>query len=227
MTIFANGTPQIYQPPAPWPGNANWSYQGCVQDNINQKRTFYWQLFFPGVMTPLMCLDKCASYGYAAAGLEYGEECYCGDPENVITSGAQIVADSQCNIVCAGNGSAYCGGGSLLSTYFWKGAPLYSWDFPTGAAAGAYQFLIGGVTVPLMTFQSITGKVSFLSKWGTGPGNETGAYELDLSVLNNWDQAWRTLHLKTDVFCAAGIILPDLGGRQLTVGGWSGDSTEG
>lgn len=33
--------------------------------------------------------------------------------------------------------------------------------------------------------------------------------------------------LKTDVFCSAGLILPDRAGRQLNIGGWSGESTYG
>ena len=227
LSIYSNAAPPTYQPPTHWPGNANWTYQGCVQDNLNQERTFFWQLFFPNIMTPQMCLDQCASFGYAAAGLEYGDECYCGDPPNIGTHGAQFVDDSQCNIVCAGNASAFCGGGSLLSTYFWTGAPLYNWNFATGNDAGSYELLLNGVTVPLITVQAITGKVSFLSKWGTGPANETGAYELDLSIVDNFAQAWRPLHLKTDVFCSAGIVLPDIGGRILNVGGWSGESTYG
>ena len=78
-----------------------------------------------------------------------------------------------------------------------------------------------------MVSESVTGKINFLSKWGTGPGNETGAYELDLTLLDDFSKAWRPLHVKTDLFCAAGVVLPDKGGRQLTVGGWSGESTEG
>jgi hypothetical protein len=35
------------------------------------------------------------------------------------------------------------------------------------------------------------------------------------------------MHLKSDVFCAGSVILPDKGGRQLNVGGWSLDSTYG
>lgn len=31
----------------------------------------------------------------------------------------------------------------------------------------------------------------------------------------------------TDAFCAASVILPDKAGRQLTVGGWDGDSNFG
>lgn len=230
MNIVSKGTPTRDLPPAVQTGglNGSWSYKGCVEDNVNDKRTFFWQLIFPNVMTANVCLDRCANYGYMAAGLEYGDECYCGDPANIDTQGATFRPDSECNVVCAGNASAYCGGGSRLSTYFWTGKqPLYSWDFPQDYRAGRYDFLIGGVTIPLIAQETIAGRVSFLSKWGTGKANETGAYELDLSKLDNFQQAWRTLHVKTDIFCSAGITLPDKAGRNLNVGGWSGESTEG
>ena len=35
------------------------------------------------------------------------------------------------------------------------------------------------------------------------------------------------MHVKTDVFCAAGITLPDKAGRILNVGGWANDATYG
>ncbi len=38
---------------------------------------------------------------------------------------------------------------------------------------------------------------------------------------------WREMHVKTDVFCAGSIILPDKAGRQINVGGWSLESTFG
>lgn len=229
LNIVSNGVPPTFVPPAPQTSglNGSWEYQGCVADNLNGKRTLYWENFFPGVMTPQMCLDRCSVFGYHAAGLEYGEECYCGDPANIATAGATFQPESECNIVCAGNASTICGGGSRLTTYFWTGEPLYEWDFPTDYRAGQYQFLIDGVNVPLITMETVTGKVSFISKFETGPGNETGAYELDLTQISNPSTAWRELHLKTDVFCAAGITLPDRVGRQLIVGGWSGDSTYG
>ncbi|KAL2134895.1 hypothetical protein VTI74DRAFT_10530 [Chaetomium olivicolor] len=223
LSIVSKGVPKEYAPPAPQKtGLGDWEYQGCAEDNINDKRTFFWQLFFHGVMTPKMCLDRCAQYGYHAAGLEYGEECYCGDPANMATRGATFRPESECNIVCAGDAEHICGGLARLTTYFWTGTPLYSWDFPTDYRAGKYQFLVDGVNIPLITQETITGKVSFISKGATGPGNETGAYELDLSTLK-----FRTLHIKTDVFCAAGVTLPDKAGRQLNVGGWAGDATYG
>ncbi len=229
MTIMSLGQPEIRAAPIALPEVGDWKYQGCYQDNVNQSRVFFWQNFFPNVMTPQMCLDRCADFGYMAAGLEYGQECYCGDPQNIIVQKSPKKDEKECNIPCAGNSSALCGGGSRMSTYFWGGKPFYTWDFPAAGtpAAGSYDFLIGGTNIPLITSQAINGKVTFLEKFGTGPPNSTGAYELDLSEIDNWDLAWRTMHVKTDVFCAAGLTLPDKAGRQINIGGWSGASTYG
>jgi hypothetical protein len=172
----------------------------------------------------------------------------CGDVENIYVASApstttdpdnvqyytrsaipQIVADSECNAVCSGDSSYLCGSGNLLTYYAWKGTePLLTWDFPTGADAGEYRLLIGGVVVPLITSQVVTGKVTFVEKYGTGEPNGTGVYELDLTEINNFTAAWRTMDgLQTDVFCAAGLTLPDKAGRQITVGGWAGGSNFG
>lgn len=35
------------------------------------------------------------------------------------------------------------------------------------------------------------------------------------------------MHVKTDVFCSAGLVLPDKVGRQINVGGWADDATYG
>ncbi|KAK2590697.1 hypothetical protein QQS21_011621 [Conoideocrella luteorostrata] len=229
MSIMSLGEPQVLAPPAVVPTVGDWQYQGCYQDNVNQQKTFFWQNFMETNMTPKKCLDLCGSFGYMAAGLEYGKECYCGDPPDIAARGSQKVDDSQCNVVCSGDGSALCGGGNLLTTYFYKGDPFYTFTFPAAGSpdAGSYEFLIGGVCIPLITSQAITGKVTFLEKWGTGPANSTGAYELDLSSINDPSKAWRTMHVKTDIFCAGGLTLPDKAGRQINVGGWSGDSTYG
>ncbi|KAH8201579.1 hypothetical protein TruAng_004271 [Truncatella angustata] len=229
LSIISNGIPPTYQPPAPQTGglNGTWTYQGCYSDNLNNKRTLPWQLYFPGTLTASNCLYQCGQFGYMAAGMEYGEECYCGDPGDIVAIGATKQAETDCNLPCAGNASAICGGGSRLSMYYWTGKnPLWQFSYPTGNAAGTYSNLLGGVVTPLMTMQSITGKVTFLEKWGTGAANSTGAYELDLTYGDRY-KAWREMHVKTDIFCSAGVILPDKAGRQLTVGGWSLDSTYG
>lgn len=230
LTIFSPEEPEAFAPPGPQTDglNGDWEYVGCVEDNLGDERTFTWQLFFPGTMDANACLDKCAEFGYMAAGLEYGEECYCGDPRDVTDANAETVDDSECGIACAGDPRYLCGGLSRMTTYFWTGDPLYEWAYPQDPdEAGTYEFLIGGVVIPLIATQSITGKVSFLEKSGTGPPNSTGAYELDLDVLDDFSAAWKQMHVKTDVFCGASVTLPDIAGRQLNVGGWSGISLEG
>jgi Glyoxal oxidase N-terminus len=150
----------------------------------------------------------------------------CGDVSNILAD-VQLVADSKCNTPCSGDPTSICGAGNLLSYYTWTGTPLQQWSFQTGNDAGRYEFLIGGVTVPLMTTLNINGKVTFLEKFGTGPPNNTGAYEFDPYYENDFNLAWRTMHVKTDIFCSAGLVLPDKAGRQLTIGGWSGVSSKG
>lgn len=90
------------------------------------------------------------------------------------------------------------------------------------------QFLIGGVVVPLLATVGINNKVSFLEKSGTSEfANSTGAYELDLTLVDDFSLAWREMHVKTDVFCSGSLVLPDKAGRIINVGGWSHPSTTG
>jgi len=70
--------------------------------------------------------------------------------------------------------------------------------------------------------------VSFLEKYKTSEfKNSTGAYELDLSLVNDFNHAWREMHVKTDVWCSAAIVLPDKAARILNLGGWTQNSTIG
>ena len=151
----------------------------------------------------------------------------CGDAVDIDTSGSKVAPESECNVACPGDRQYVCGGGSRLSWYKWTGTPLYVWNYPTGAAAGRYELLIGGVCIPLLTTSGVNGKYTFVEKYGTGTPNSTGAYELDVSRVNNPSLAWREMHVKTDVFCSASVTLPDKAGRQINIGGWSGESTFG
>jgi hypothetical protein len=146
---------------------------------------------------------------------------------DVTASGAVVAPESECNFACSGNSTTLCGGAARLSLYTWKGTALASWSYASGNAAGAYQLLIGGVVIPLVTQAARNGKVTFLEKSGTGAPNTTGAYELDVAQINNFTGAWRPMHVKTDIFCSASVTLPDKVGRQLNVGGWALDSTFG
>ncbi|KAL2065736.1 hypothetical protein VTL71DRAFT_3406 [Oculimacula yallundae] len=229
VSIYNKGNLTVFQPPksqnTSLPGN--WTLKGCLTDDAD-KRTFPYRI--TNMMdnnTATACLSLCSRFGYPAGGMEFGSECYCGDFSDIVNAGATMRPDSECNMACSGDPNTICGAGERISYYAWNGDPLYTWDRPTGVAAGEYQFLIGGVVIPIITSQTITGKVTFLEKFGTGAPNTTGAYELDLARLDDFAAAWRPMHVKSDIFCSGGLTLPDKAGRQINVGGWANDDTFG
>ncbi|OAF57262.1 hypothetical protein VC83_04669 [Pseudogymnoascus destructans] len=198
-----------------------WQYKGCLMDQ--DPKSLPEKIAYAGTNTGNKCLKACSDYGYNAAGMEYGEECYCGDKSDPSKVGAKLVAESDCSTPCPGDARYLCGAGNRLSYYEWVGAPIQNYGFPQGAAAGEYVLLGKAPVIALITTQGLNGKVTFVEKSGTSttPGS-TGAYEWDPSA-----NTFRTMHVKTDVFCSAGLVLPDKVGRQINIGGWSGDSTYG
>ena len=228
VSVYSQGPIQIYQPPKPQNSTGYWQYQGCLLDSSTGTRTFPHQLILASNNSATNCLSQCAAYGYMAGGMEYSDECYCGDQADITAAGATLQPETDCNMPCSGNGSYICGAGNRLSYYTYQGPAIQNWTYAQGTNAGQYVFLISSPVVPLVTSMNINGKVTFVEKYGTSPAmNSTGAYELDLTQINNYTAAWRTMHVKTDVFCSAGLTLPDKGARQINVGGWSDVSTYG
>lgn len=204
----------------------NWTYQGCLSE-LNGGRIFSHFIDAPTNNSITNCLTACAAYGYSAAGLEYGEQCFCGDDWDRTNAGVGWLSPSACSMSCPGDPSHLCGGPNALSYYTSTNTP--QWGQAYGNAAGEYDFLIGGLVIPLITQIGVNGKVVMTEKFGTGPPNSTGSYELDVSLVPQGIEAsWRALTgIKTDVFCSAGLTLPDKAGRIINIGGWSGDSTYG
>jgi hypothetical protein len=93
---------------------------------------------------------------------------------------------------------------------------------------GRYDFFVSGYAVPVISTVAINNKVYFLDK-KYDPGNTTGAYELDPSLVGAgpWENAWRSLNVQDEIFCSASLILPDKAGRILDIGGWSDSALYG
>ncbi|THH31673.1 hypothetical protein EUX98_g2514 [Antrodiella citrinella] len=201
-----------------------WNYNSCIMEGPNNARVFPNQIISDTNTTIDGCLIQCQAFGYPAAGLEFGTQCFCGDFSDVTENSAGPAAATDCSFPCTGDLIHLCGGAQRL-TYYTFNDTIDIWATPENI--GQYEFLIGGVVVPLVATVGINGKVNFLEKFGTGFPNSTGAYELDLSLVDDFDLAWRALHVKSDVFCSGSLILPDKAARVLNVGGWSLDSTFG
>ncbi|KAI0820881.1 hypothetical protein BC628DRAFT_1412846 [Trametes gibbosa] len=227
LSVYTS-TGNVVALPVPTPLNSSlpgqWEYKGCLQEP-DGARVFPYQNIFTTNNTIEGCLNLCAAFGYPAGGAEFGDECWCGDITDVQNNSPGFADPTLCNIACSGDPIHLCGGEARLQLYEWSGV-MNDWHTPENT--GRYEFFVPGVVVPLIVTLGINGKVSFVEKWGTSEfDNSTGAYELDLSLVDNFEKTWRTMHVKSDVFCSAGLVLPDRRGRQLVVGGWSLDSTFG
>ena len=85
----------------------------CASDDKNDRvLNGYYQS--SDEMTIQLCLTICRDKGFAFAGLEYVDECYCGDkPEH----GFEWLWQTKCNLRCSGDGNQVCGGSSAMSVW--------------------------------------------------------------------------------------------------------------
>lgn len=73
------------------------------------------------------CEKSCQGYTYF--GMEYANECYCG---NTLNAGSVKHDDGDCSMICGGNENEYCGGPDRLNLYKING----SLPAPTTTAGG-------------------------------------------------------------------------------------------
>ncbi|PNS14683.1 hypothetical protein CAC42_1705 [Sphaceloma murrayae] len=98
----------------------NYTYAGCYSEGTNARA-------LSGSVPPVpagkgsvdFCYDQVVKGGWTYFGVEYGGECYAG---NVLAVGSKLVegmdpTTTGCNMLCAGNGTQYCGGPNRLSMY--------------------------------------------------------------------------------------------------------------
>lgn len=91
---------------------AGWSSIGCLTDGGT--RTFDGYSFTSSKMTYALCATTCGSKGFNFAGVSYGRECYCGNTQR---AAAKLVANTDCNVACAGDMYSKCGGSWRLSAF--------------------------------------------------------------------------------------------------------------
>ncbi|KAH9172378.1 WSC domain-containing protein [Lactarius sanguifluus] len=86
-------------------------FLGCATDGFLTSAKYK----DPAHMTNLSCRIFCSNRHYVYAGLENGEDCYCGNdkPKSV-----EIVSPDKCNVKCTGDSSESCGGSSYLDLYW-------------------------------------------------------------------------------------------------------------
>ncbi|KAG6354981.1 hypothetical protein INS49_004062 [Diaporthe citri] len=102
-------------PPPPHPSNnITYSAAGCYAEPGDGSRALNKSRTAALDMTPESCFNICGTSGWLYAGLEYGEECWCG---NWLSTAATLVDPSRCNMNCTGDATRACGGREVLSLY--------------------------------------------------------------------------------------------------------------
>lgn len=116
--------------PSIYPGNANFTFYHCMSEP-SSGRLLLDQVWNDGKnMTIDRCLQKCSDAStddlkYNYAGVEYGRECWCGDKlrldggQDAETPGKNVT-NTECDFLCPGNSTQYCGAGVRLSLYVLK-----------------------------------------------------------------------------------------------------------
>lgn len=102
--------------PAAKPMVSGYTYQGCYTDNVPVTGRVLTGARLNGNTANPMTLEKCAAFcsKFLYWGTQYGQECFCGD---VLGSGSEKIAETQCKTTCAGDPTELCGAGSKLSLY--------------------------------------------------------------------------------------------------------------
>ncbi len=86
------------------PGYSPAQYLGCYKDaNDRDLRDKFWD---DNHMTPQRCLQSCTDAGYAYAGVQYGNQCFCGNSYGRYGR----LAEGSCDMRCAGDSGLTCGG---------------------------------------------------------------------------------------------------------------------
>ncbi|WVF72794.1 hypothetical protein IAT40_007612 [Kwoniella sp. CBS 6097] len=89
------------------PNSQGWYPYGCYTDCANgdqANRGLPVWVYTDASNGPEKCIKACAEKGYAIAGLQYHEQCWCGN-----SLGGQPTSDEECKYTCQDNQNA-CGG---------------------------------------------------------------------------------------------------------------------
>ncbi|KAF4924369.1 WSC domain-containing protein [Colletotrichum fructicola] len=91
----------------------DYEFQGCQTEGVNG-RALSGASFGSADMTTKACAAFCAKGNFQYMGVEYAQECWCGSATNAGSVPAPL---KECDMLCRGNQSEYCGGTSRLDLF--------------------------------------------------------------------------------------------------------------
>jgi hypothetical protein len=122
ISIFQNNNTGVGPIPTNKATVGTWVFDGCFTDAVGSNpRTLLERFIIPGFpdgggVTIESCTTECAAVGFNISGLEFGQECWCGD--EFALPAANITAPlTDCSRACEADTTELCGAASRLSVY--------------------------------------------------------------------------------------------------------------
>jgi hypothetical protein len=94
------------------PSIGAYNLKGCFMDAVTARGIIGYELTSSS-MTNELCVSACQGKGYTLAGIENGDECYCG---NTLTTAPANITDCEAYF-CPGNSKEFCSAGNRLLVY--------------------------------------------------------------------------------------------------------------
>ncbi|KAI9146875.1 putative exo-1,4-beta-xylosidase bxlB [Paramyrothecium foliicola] len=91
-----------------------YTYEGCYTDPDSKNRALKGRFFTSTQNSARYCTQLCGRLGYTLAGLEYTNQCFCGDELDPIS---QKTDESACGRTCPGNSTEKCGDSYKMNLY--------------------------------------------------------------------------------------------------------------
>ncbi|KAI4717875.1 WSC-domain-containing protein [Aureobasidium sp. EXF-10727] len=180
------------------PSYNGYNYMGCYAETGG--RTINAASLNTNDMTIEKCGAFCIGKGYSLFGVEYAQECYCG---NTIAASSKVTVDSKCSMTCKGSNAEFCGAGSLMMLYGLNAVPSSSSSVigssSTSSSSGTSSSASTSVTSSSVISSATTLPTSVLSNYTyMGCYNETH----DRRALNGNSRAGSTNSLDScATFC--------------------------
>ncbi|KAI4728135.1 WSC-domain-containing protein [Aureobasidium sp. EXF-10728] len=113
LSVYSNPS---YKPVQVVPNVGKYVSKQCLKEPANGGRALTGASTTDPLMTVEKCVKFCLGKRFKYAGIEYGQQCYCGS--SVAPGAVAIKCDTSSLLTCPGNKLEYCGAGNLLNLYY-------------------------------------------------------------------------------------------------------------
>ncbi|KAF8575322.1 WSC-domain-containing protein [Ramaria rubella] len=170
LSVYTSGVPASF--PAEVLAVGPWTAVGCFNDSIDLR--ILTESIFNGLpaaenLTAASCTTACQDAGFTLAGLEFGEECWCGTH---VANGGVFVGNSNgisgtnppvrttvggpfCDTACTGNAAELCGGSDRMN--------LYNFTAPASSSVSKSSTVVSSTPISTVSVSSTVAKSSTAS----------------------------------------------------------------